>query len=253
MAILEREITTRAYELDRFGRIPPAVLLRYLEHTRWEAGYDSETEMSGLFAGGRRMVVRAQQLRMMRALGRAERLRVSLWLEGVGRTSMTMGQRVVLAEGGEEVAVGTVVGVSIDERGQPTALGAAVRELTRPAGLSHARIDAGAAPAGAFQASTVVRYSDTDLLQHANHARYADWVEDARAAASAAGALGQAGPPRRARWLAVENLRECLVGDTVEMAVWRADDGAVRVDGRVGPGRELSFRAAVDDSPPGER
>ncbi len=245
MAILEREITTRAYELDRHGRIPPAVMLRYLEHTRWEAGFDSEAGLAGLFAGGRRMVVRAQQVSLARALGRAERLLVSLWLEGVGRTSLTMGQQVVHVASGAVVASATVVGVSIDGSGRPAALPDSVRDLVRARGLAHERLGDDAAPIGAFLARTTVRYSDTDVLQHANHARYADWVEDARAAAVAAGALGAARVLAPARRLALEYVRECLVGDDVEMAVWADGEGQVRVAGFVGEERALAFRAEV--------
>jgi acyl-CoA thioesterase FadM len=245
VAILEREITTRAYELDRYGRIPPAVMLRYLEHTRWEAGFDSEAGMAGLFAGGRRMVVRAQQVSMARTLGRAERLRVSLWLEGVGRTSLTMGQQVLDADSGAEVASATVVGVSIDGAGLPAALPESVHGLVRARGLGHQRLREEQAPTDAFVARTTVRYSDTDVLQHANHARYADWVEDARAAAVAAGALGAGSALAPARRLGLEYVKECLVGDTVELAVWGGADGVVRVAGFVGQGRALAFRAEV--------
>lgn len=245
MAVLEREMTTRAYELDRNGRIPPAVLLRYLEHTRWEAGFDGESGLAGLFAGGRRMVVRAQQVRVARVLGRAEGLRVSLWLEGVGRTSLTMGQQVVDAVSGAEVASATVVGVSIDASGRPAALPQSVRDLVQARGLVHERLSEDTPPADAFVARTTVRYSDTDVLQHANHARYADWVEDARAQAVAAGALGAGRVLAPARWLGLEYVHECLVGDAVELAVWRSAEGQVCVAGLLGPERGLAFRAEV--------
>ncbi|MEZ4269523.1 MAG: acyl-[acyl-carrier-protein] thioesterase [Myxococcota bacterium] len=248
--MLEREITTRAYELDRYGRIPAAVLLRYLEHTRWEAGYDSTAGMAGLFSGGRRMVVRAQQVTMGRPLGRAERLRVSLWLEAVGRTSLTMGQRVVDEASGEEVATATVVGVSIDAAGRPAALPESVRDLVSARGLVHQRLGEEAPPAAAFRCQTVVRYSDTDVLQHANHARYADWIEDARAAAVAADALGPAGPLRPPQKLAIEYVHECLVGEVVELSVWAGAGGVVHVSGVVGESRTLAFRAEVQPAAP---
>jgi YbgC/YbaW family acyl-CoA thioester hydrolase len=242
---LEREITTRAYELDSHGLIPPAVLLRYLEHTRWEAGYDRGSAMSGLFHGGSRMVVRGQRLSVARPLRRGEHLVISLWLEELGRTSMTMGQRVVERATGEELATSTVVGVSIDAAGRPVALPDAVRALLAPTGRPHARIEVQDAPPGAFVTRTTVRPSDTDVLQHVNHARYADWVEDARALGIAAGALG-AGvrwtPPTR---LSIEYTRECLVGQPVELLAWDAGPGTVQLEGRVGDERALAFRAEV--------
>lgn len=224
---MQRRLRTRGYELDRRGKIPPATLLRYLEHLRWEAVAETPA-VARTFEDGRRLVVVAQRLRVRRELTLAEELELELQVEKVGRTSLEFGHRIRALPAGEPIAEARVTAVQLGPDGRPAPIADAVRELERPSPLEAAFPSplATAPLAGAWAHRFSVRPSDLDLLEHVNHANYLTYAEDARALAAAAGALAAA--PLRA--VTLEYRRQAVLGDELEARVLALE------------GREVAFQ-----------
>jgi acyl-CoA thioesterase FadM len=116
--------------------------------------------------------------------------------------------------------------VLLDARGAPTrippefdgAFGAP--DATFPLG----RVDPGPAPAGADQATFVVRPQELDPMDHANNAVYADWVEERVIAAGGPDGIAASRElPRLGRF---EYARPAEPAMSVTAVTWRTDDGA---------------------------
>jgi acyl-CoA thioesterase FadM len=230
MAKLERMIRTRGYELDSAALVPPAVLLRYMEHLRWESMDDEHlSRLSLLFADGCSFVVKAQSLEVLQDLGHGVGLRGSLWIGGVGRTSLTFHHEFHREEDMELVARGTVIVVYLDPEGRPKAVPDSIRELVvveDDGVFLAATLPFDTVPDGAWTRRFSVRASELDLLRHVNHANYLVYVEDTRVLASRAGAYGeQEGvADRRARQVVIVYHQQAVLGDELELATWALDD-----------------------------
>lgn len=214
---LERTIVTRGYELDRTGAVPPTVVVRYLEHLRWEALREPGTGMAGMFERGRSIVVRSQSLEMLARIPHAQELTLGMWVERVGRTSLVLAHDV-RGPDGALLATATVLAVHIDRSGRPAAIPDALRSTARlpdpPVPSSALDMEA---PADAVVRTFRVRPHELDLLQHVNHAIYLEYFEDARLLAAADGAFGEASrvASRPLRGVAIDYLRSALPGATL--------------------------------------
>jgi acyl-CoA thioesterase FadM len=237
---MQRRLRTRGYELDRRGKVPPATLLRYLEHLRWEAVAEAP-EVARTFEGGRRLVVVAQRLRLRREPALAEELELELQIEKVGRTSLEFGHRIQTAAG-ESIAEARVTAVQLGPDGRPAAIADAIHALARPSSLEGAFPAplADAPLAGAWAHRFGVRPSDLDLLEHVNHANYLVYAEDARALAAAAGALSPA--PLRA--VTLEYRRQAVLGDELEARVLALGEREVAF--QLGRGEELLCAGRIE-------
>lgn len=222
-------LDVRGYELDRTGVVPATVLLRYMEHVRWE-GLRKGGVLQDMFQGGRRIVVRQQRLRVAAPLGYPQRVQVGLWVERVGRTSVEIGHDVRTSDGAL-VADALLVAVQLGPAGRPAEVSDAVRAQAAHPGRPDPRpVVDGGPPAGAFVLPLVVRPHEIDLLQHVNHSFYAEYFDDARHVAAAAGAYGE--PARgaaTAREVAVDYARSALPGDRLRVATWVQDAAEGRV------------------------
>lgn len=226
---ITQTIAVRGYELDRTGAVPATVLMRYMEHARWE-GLRRGGVLEDMFQGGRRIVVRQQRLTVVGRLGYPSTVRVGLWIERVGRTSLEMGHDV-LREDGTPVARASVIAVQLDASWRPAEVSAAVRALAVDGGKPDTQpVLRGGAPGGAYTASLVVRPHEIDLLQHVNHSFYAEYFDDVRLSAAADGAYGgleRAAAP--AREVVVDYVASALPGDVMRVATWVHDGPAGRV------------------------
>ena len=112
----ELPITVRGYEMDAFGHVNNAVYAQYFEHCRWMGlrkwSQDWNAEMGG-------MVVKKLTIEYEAPARVFDELSVRLWVEEVGRTSLTFGQDLRRRDDDTLVATGEVVAVCIDASGTP--------------------------------------------------------------------------------------------------------------------------------------
>jgi acyl-CoA thioesterase FadM len=212
-------VTTRGYELASTGVLPMSSYLRYLEHLRWTTIARSEKlPLRRFFMMG---MVRAQGIEVFDHVSFDRELELTMWLSRLGKTSMDFSHDVTHADGGGLVARSSATIVAIGGDRRPCPIDDSARDyLVSRNTLSLPRLEATAAPEGAFQAAVHVRPSDHDLQQHVNHARYADFVEDARVAAVSAGAYGPGNFGANASSLFLQYEREARAGDGVTIASW---------------------------------
>lgn len=219
-------LSTRGYELDPDGLVPPPVFLRYLEHMRWES-LREDPSMGQLFQGGHSMVVVAQQLIVEREIGLAAALRGVMWVSAVGTTSLTLEHQLRLERGDELVVSGTTVGVYLGPDGKSCSLPGELRpDVDRAPGAALPRLRE-RPPSGSWTRTFAVRHSDLDLQRHVNQANYLAFIGDTRLLAAAAGAYGpgEAGPDRRLRTAHIEYHRQALAGDRLTATTWARDRG----------------------------
>jgi len=231
MSIVSCELTTRGDELDRFGRIPPAVLLRYCEHARWSAIEDPALQLGELFSEERRIVVRAQRAVFLGSLGVRERVEASVWLARVGRTSVEFGQRIRRISDGADVAWARVAAVYVGQDRRPTQLPPhvaqrVVTEPMMPPELQELAPPLESAPSGAFIRTFTIRSSEIDLFNHVNHANYLMLFDDARIDGERIGGFGASWvSDRPLSAAAIDYAKESLLGDTLAALVWPIADG----------------------------
>lgn len=113
----ETEITVRGYELDSFNHVNHAVIVQYFEHTRWLAFRDLGFEQ--MLADGLSFVVRKLTVSYERPALLYDELRLQLWVERGGNTSITFGQQVVRKSDEAVLAHAEVVAVCLGPDGRP--------------------------------------------------------------------------------------------------------------------------------------
>ncbi|MFC7300468.1 acyl-CoA thioesterase [Cognatiluteimonas weifangensis] len=126
-ALFRLPIAPRWRDLDAFDHVNNSNFLTYLEEARiqWFASL-RKPWMSDATAP----LLAAVQINYRRPIAYPSQIVVELFVERVGSTSVTIGHRIVAADGTTLHADGHVVMVWIDRAsGQPVALPEAVREL----------------------------------------------------------------------------------------------------------------------------
>ena len=221
MDCIEIDLISRGYELDAQGLVSPHVLLRYMEHLRWEFVGRSSPEVKALFRKGHTFVVVAQTLRTAGDIGLATPIRGSLWIARTGRTSMDFHHVFHRVKDGEILAEGIATTVYLNRHGLPAPLPGCLNlaEPDPPVKLDLKPPVFAAMPPGSFKRSYRVRVDDLDFLQHMNQANYAALYDDARQAAAAEGAYGPGGIGLgRVRYLHIEYSKSALPGDELMVA-----------------------------------
>ncbi len=220
--------TVRGDELDRTGAVGAAQLLRYLENGRWQATLAADNGMAALFTHGRKMVVRAQRMRVDAPVRWGEELTLLTWLARAGRTSVDIAHRLTRLSDGALVADAVLTGVQIDDAGRPTPLPEEVARLVGGPALDPALLAVALAPTlppDAWSWPQTIRPSQTDLFRHVNHSRYVDLFEDARWFMERANGIPDWQPKRPLALVALEYRREAKAGDDVRVQL-RARDSA---------------------------
>jgi acyl-CoA thioesterase FadM len=223
MARVEVELVSRGYELDAEGLVPPHVLLRYMEHLRWEYIGGSSNEVKALFREGHTFMVVAQTLRIEGDIGLRIPLRGTLWIGRTGRTSMDFHHVFHRVKDGKLLAEGIVTTVYLGRRGSPTPLPACLDEADSdpPMKLDLKPPVFGDMPHEPFRRSYRMRIDDLDFLQHVNQANYVALFEDARHAAADECAYGPDGIGKgRVRFLHIEYVRSAIADDELVIATW---------------------------------
>lgn len=113
-------LIVRGYELDAFQHVNNAVYLQYFEHARWMALKDLGPEW--LQGQGLSLVVRKISLEYERPARVFDELVVGLWVERIGRTSLTFGQDLRRQDNDARVAAAEVVTVCLGADGKPHAI-----------------------------------------------------------------------------------------------------------------------------------
>ena len=113
-------ITVRGYELDAFQHVNNAVYLQYFEHARWMAL--RELGPDWLQGQGLTLVVRKVTLEYARPARVFDELVIRLWVERIGRTSLTFGQDLRRQDDDALVASADVVTVCLGADGRPHAV-----------------------------------------------------------------------------------------------------------------------------------
>ncbi len=131
----ETVIDVRSAELDAFGHVNHAVYLTYLEHARYLALEEAGFSWSVLDEKDWAIFVVRIEVDYLAEAGRGDRLRVSTWAESFRRTTMVLGQEIVLDDDPERpVARAKVTAVWIGPDRRPMRVPEAVR-----AGLTDGR------------------------------------------------------------------------------------------------------------------
>jgi len=210
--------TVRTHDLDRSARLSASGICRILENPRWSA-----LKPDGLVGASVNIgVLRAQSLEIERRVGFGEKIEVSMWLSGVGRTSFSLGYTIRSTADGGVVARSAASFVSTDIEGRPRPVGPGLeRLLSDRQTIEVPRLDHRPG-ADAWYRDLAVRASDVDLLRHVNQARYVDYIEDVRHACARAGGYGEHGGAADAplRYLAVSYEGQAREGDRLRVATW---------------------------------
>ncbi len=212
---------SRGYELDAEGMVPAHVLLRYMEHLRWQYAIRDLPELVALFREGHTFVVVAQTLRVARDIGMSIPISGNLWIGRTGRTSVVFHHAFYSTDDGELFAAGSTTAVYLAQRGVPTPLpdclwqtdpGPSIMPDLNPSKIPEI-------PPAQFERSYRVRTSDLDLLGHMNQANYAALYDDTRQAAVKRNAYGFDGlGVGRIRFLYIEYLQPALIGEKLLVA-----------------------------------
>jgi acyl-CoA thioesterase FadM len=216
---------SRGYDLDAERLVPAHVLLRYMEHLRWEYAARGASEVVALFREGHAFMVVAQTLRIARDIGVDVPISGTLWIGHSGRTSFTYLHTLHHSDEGGLIAAGSTTAVYLGLRGIPSPLPDCLRQTdSDPPMMPDLKPpDSGDIRPAVFENSYRVRASDLDFLQHMNQANYAALYDDTRQAAADRNAYGPGSlGAGRIRLLRVEYLRSALPGERLDVATWPA-------------------------------
>ena len=119
--VAETVVTVRPPELDSFGHVNHAVFLNYLEHARYLALEEAGFDWSSLSELGHQIFVVRIEVDYLAEATRGQRLLIRTWAESFRRTTMVLGQEIVLEDEPETVIVqARVRAVWIGPNGKPT-------------------------------------------------------------------------------------------------------------------------------------
>lgn len=248
MSQLNRLVTVRPCDLDRHAIVPPSTLLRYLELARWEARLDPDFPLGDSLPADTRFFLRAQHLACGATIGFRDVVRLEMWLQRIGNTSLTLGHRIVREQDGAWVASARAVVVLVGRDRNPLQVPEALRDMAEnreDETLDMLTSDDGAAPETAWTDERLIRSSDEDLYGHVNHGRYADLVEDTRRTAEDGDAYGEGvRGGQRPDYLSMEYSGEVRSGQILRIKSWQRPDSVLRFEGSIQDAEGTVFRAA---------
>ena len=248
MSHVTRIVTVRPCDLDRYAVVPPSTLLRYLELVRWEARLDPDYPLGDSLPPDTRFFLRAQHLACGVTIGFRDVVRLEMWLQTVGTTSLTLGHRIVRDADGAWIATARAVVVLVGRDRVPVPAPHALGALLAPRedeSVDLLAVEEGDAPIDSWTDVRLIRASDEDLYGHVNHGRYADLVEDTRRAAEGAEAYGQGvRSGQRPDHLSMEYRGEVRSGQRLQIQTWRSQPNILRFEGSVEGSEQTAFRAA---------
>jgi len=186
-------VTVRHDELDRFGRLHPAVYLRYLAHAAVEASTAAGFDAAWYAGAGAMWLVRRTTFDVARPVGAEERLAIRTWVEDFRRVRSHRRYTVHGADGGLRLEALTDWVYVDAATGRPRRVPA---ELEARFGVAPGETrerdgwDGPPAPAAPARSTHRVRACEVDTVGHVNNAAYLDVMSQA-----VLDALEQAGWP----------------------------------------------------------
>ncbi|MGH7540625.1 MAG: acyl-CoA thioesterase [Gemmatimonadota bacterium] len=131
MRRFETTVQVRSYELDILGHVNNAVYLNWLEQARLAALEELGLGVEALIDREWLSNVVRIEIDYRRPARFGDRLRLLTWVERLGRTSLSLGHRILREGEGEDAAPtadARVVVVWLDAGGRPTPIPREVRE-----------------------------------------------------------------------------------------------------------------------------
>lgn len=175
-------VRVRHHEVDPFGRLTPASLLRHCAQVAIDASADAGFDAAWYAAAGGHWIVRRTTFERTGIARADDVLAIRTWVEDFRRVRSHRRYDVQTEEGGP-IATARTDWVYVDlASGRPRRIPAAIEEgFGHLAGAGSAR-DAWHAPPpppGAVRTSQRVRWSDLDALVHVNNAAWLDLLVEA--------------------------------------------------------------------------
>jgi len=112
-------VTVRSYELDSLGHVNHAVYLNWLEHARMRLLDDMGLTLDELFHRQWLPTVVRIEVDYRSEARVGQTLRIETWMDGFGRSSVTVGQRVLAEADDRLVAEAKVIAVFVGRDGKP--------------------------------------------------------------------------------------------------------------------------------------
>lgn len=258
------DLTTRGYEADASRRVPLPMFFHYLEHQRWRALCDPEVGLADHVDRGHFFVVQKQRMELFAGVGQDVPLRVYMWADRIGRSTIDVVHEVRRRTDGRTVARAQVVGLWLGPNRRLTRIPDGLRQYIgdlepppevepdlveqpcvpadadrlessyiRPPEVPYPASDLETlnvpneedAPADAHRSLRTVRWSELDIFDHVNAATYLRFCDDARAAYDLEHD-SPAGTLRRPQiGAALHYDRETREGETLEILSWRVAPG----------------------------
>jgi acyl-CoA thioesterase FadM len=223
MALLDVEFVSRGYELDSRGLVPPHVLLRYMEHLRWEYARRRASSVASLLRKDRAFVVAAQTLAIAGDIGMAVSIHAAVWIGRTGRSSIEFHHTFHRVADGTLLSEGCATVVCIGDSGFPVPLPDRLRHTDSgpPLRMDLKPPEFVASLERPFERFYRVRADDVDMLQHVNQANYAAFYDDARQAAAGNGIYGPGDRGGgRIRLLHIDYASSALPGEELAVGTW---------------------------------
>jgi acyl-CoA thioester hydrolase len=220
-------VAVRHHEFDGFGRLHPAVYLRYLAEAAVEASTAAGFDAAWYAAAGTLWLVRRSTFAVARAVRAGETLAIRTWVEDFRRVR-SQRRYVVYGEDGTLRVDARTDWVYVDAvTGRPRRVPPEMEAALAPGADAQARdeLRSPVPPRGAARTVHRVRIHELDGLGHMNNAAYLDVASQAMLdALDAAGwpldrLLAKAVVPVLAE-ADIEYLDAARYGDRLEIATW---------------------------------
>ncbi|MFN8543828.1 MAG: thioesterase [Candidatus Binatia bacterium] len=216
-------------ELDCFGRVQPAVYLRYLAQVAVDASTAAGFDPAWYAAAGTTWIVRRSTVDVLRPVTDGAPLAVRTWVEEFRRVRSL--RRYEIHAGDAERCLDAVTDwVYVDAatgrpRRAPAEMEARLGVLPGATSGLRAPWSAPAPPATSGRASARVRFADVDTVGHMNNAAYVDVAEQALLDVLAArgwplARLRTAGAVPLLAHVDLEYLGSAVYGDEIETLTW---------------------------------
>jgi acyl-CoA thioester hydrolase len=227
-----RTFRVRHHECDAYGRVRPAVYMRYAQEAAFDAsaaaGYDMEryTELDRLW------LARESEIEYLRPLRYGDSVQVKTWVVDFRRVRSVRAYEFRHAASGELVARATTDWVHLElSTGRPAHISPEMRAAFFPEGpplSAPARErfpEAPPCPPGAYRQSRRAEWRDIDAAGHVNNTVYLAYIQECALASLAAcgwpvSRLEAEGIAIATRYHRIEYRQPSLLDDELEILTW---------------------------------
>jgi len=236
---LIRRFRVRHYELNCFGHVSHAVLVKYMQEAAIEASTEAGYSPAWYREHGTGWVIRRLQIRYDSPAGYGDEIAVRTWVSDVRRVTSHREYVLARASDGARLARARVNWVYLDfDKGQPLRIPGEFKEAFLPSGELEdidIRLPNPKRPAGAYRYTSErrVQVYELDTVRHVHHAAYLSWIEQAhfdavRAAGYPAGQVSDADWQVVASGHDIEYFEPALDNEEIEILSWLCETGETR-------------------------